>query len=347
MRRVYLSSLAAGALALAILPTGCSEDAEAAAPEEGDAEAAAAVAVPATADEPAATYDPRLSLAPMIKRVGPAVVSIHASGRRFGAHAGGSGFILDADGTVLTNHHVVRNAKELEVHLPDGRKFEAKLIGSDAHTDLAVLELEDANELPTAELGASDALEVGDWVVAIGSPMGLEHSASVGILSGRGRGSLGLYEDSYIDFLQTDADIAPGSSGGPLFDLHGRVVGITTAVGAGSRPGFAIPNRPGEEDRPEDPQGREGHPRLARSGQRPDLRPRRRRPDRSGLPRHSGRRSRPPTRRRRAQGRRRGGRELRRPAPCDRRPRPRAHRAARSRARRLDGRADRRSRGAT
>src|SRR5690606_40772436 len=102
-------------------------------------------------------------------------------------------------------------------------------LGSDAATDLAVLGLEGATELPVVTLGSSAELRVGDWVVAIGSPMGLEHSATVGILSGRSRGSLGLYADSYLDFLQTDADIAPGSSGGPLFDLEGRVVGITTA----------------------------------------------------------------------------------------------------------------------
>ena len=141
---------------------------------------------------------------------------------------------------MVTNHHVVDGARSLQVRLSDGRAFDARVLGSDAATDLAVLRLEGASDLPTVTLGDSTELRVGDWVVAIGSPMGLEHSASVGILSGRGRGSLGLYADSYIDFLQTDAAIAPGNSGGPLFDLSGRVVGITTAVGSGG-PGFAIP----------------------------------------------------------------------------------------------------------
>lgn len=230
------------------LPTlsGCSREAEA-------RQVVAEVERPPVA--PITDYDPRVSLAPMIKKVGPAVVSIHAFGKKaeskglFPAFGGssrtvrgtGSGFILSADGVVVTNHHVVDGAKRLEVHMPDGKRFDARLLGSDPATDVAVLRLEGASGLPVVTLGTSDDLEVGDWVVAIGSPMGLEHSASVGIVSARGRGSLGLYGDSYLDFLQTDADIAPGSSGGPLFNLQGEVVGITTAVGAGHGAGFAIP----------------------------------------------------------------------------------------------------------
>lgn len=188
----------------------------------------------------------------MIKAVGPAVVSIRAQGRRevpsfFGTDSqvtrgSGSGFVITGDGLVVTNHHVIEGAEQLEVALHDGQTFSARVVGSDPETDLAMLQLEGAKRLPVVEFADSKELEVGDWVVAIGNPMGLDHSASVGIISGRGRGSLGLYADSYIDFLQTDADIAPGSSGGPLFDLNGRVVGITTAVGAGSGPGFAIPS---------------------------------------------------------------------------------------------------------
>ncbi len=256
------STILAAAVGLAGLPfaSGCSSDAEASQTDPANpVQSAATVEVPASDGATAVTYDPRESLAPMIERVAPAVVSIRASGRPvpglFGtghAQAGGSGFVLSKDGTVVTNHHVVDGAKHLEVRLPDGRTFEADLVGSDPATDLAVLHLRDADELPVVELGDSTALRIGDWVVAIGSPMGLEHSATVGILSGRGRGNLGLYDgDSYIDFLQTDADIAPGSSGGPLFDLHGRVVGITTAVGAGSRPGFAIPIDQAKEIIPE------------------------------------------------------------------------------------------------
>lgn len=245
------AGLSLAGLSVLSISSGCSSDAEASEQDPAaPVQSAAMVEVAAGESGAAVSYDPRESLAPMIDRVAPAVVSIRASGRdargffgtTSGGQAGGSGFVMSNDGTVITNHHVVDGAKHLEARLPDGRTFEADLVGSDPLTDLAVLQLRDASELPTVELGDSAAVRVGDWVVAIGSPMGLEHSASVGILSGRGRGSLGLYEgDSYLDFLQTDADIAPGSSGGPLFDLHGRVVGITTAVGAGSQPGFAIP----------------------------------------------------------------------------------------------------------
>lgn len=204
-------------------------------------------------------YDPRESLAPMIERVGPSVVSVHAQGHREAARAfsmgpgglhlpeaapavsHGSGFVYGDDGLVVTNHHVVDGAEALTVRTHDGRELPAHLVGSDPLTDLALVQIDDKTALPKATLGDSKAARVGDWVVAIGSPLGLEHSASVGIVSAKGRGSLGLYRESYLDFLQTDADIAPGSSGGPLFDLQGRVVGINTAVGPGAAPGFAIP----------------------------------------------------------------------------------------------------------
>jgi serine protease Do len=215
-----------------------------------------AAVTPAATPLAATSYDPRVSLAPMIEKVGPAVVSIRAQGRLgraaarpsfFGSapppvvQGTGSGFVLSADGIIVTNNHVVDGATELTVHFSDEREMAATILGTDAATDLAVLKVEGASGLPTVELGDSTKVRVGDWVVAIGSPMGLAHSASVGIVSAKGRGSLGLYGDSYLDFLQTDADIAPGSSGGPLFDLEGRVVGINTAVGAGAAPGFAIP----------------------------------------------------------------------------------------------------------
>lgn len=241
-------------LGLSLSSTGCSRDAEAAA-EAAEPDSVAALAA---ALDPA-HYDPRESLAPMIKAVGPAVVAVDARGR--GPHGGvfgsdeqavrgmGSGFVVDADGLVVTNHHVIDGAQTVQVRLSDGRSFDARVVGSDPATDLALLRLDPAGDdqhgppedLPVASLGSSATLEVGDWVVAMGNPMGLDHSATVGIISGKGRGSLGLYRDSYIDFLQTDADIAPGSSGGPLFNLRGEVVGINTAVGAGLRPGFAIP----------------------------------------------------------------------------------------------------------
>lgn len=254
----YLALCGAGSAALLSPVTGCSREAEAGQVAEEEAEeealpeqASAVVEIASKTGEAreGSAYNPHQSLAPMIEQVGPAVVSIRSTRGRgkglFGAarieNGTGSGFILSEDGTVITNHHVVNGASKLDVHLPDGRRFEAELRGSDPATDLAVLELVDADELPVATLGDSAKVRVGDWLVAIGSPLGLEHSATAGILSARGRGSLGLYRDSFIDFLQTDADIAPGSSGGPLFDLQGRVVGITTAVGGQGGPGFAIP----------------------------------------------------------------------------------------------------------
>jgi len=228
---------------------GCGSEAEANAAEPTPpVDAATAVGDAAEASEDDALhYDPRQSLAPLVESVAPSVVSIRASkrGRGFfssGTEGSGSGFVYDSNGIIVTNHHVVDGAERIQVRMQDGTRYDARVLGSDAATDLAVLELEGARDLPALNLGDSSELRVGDWVVAIGNPMGLDHSASVGILSGRGRGSLGLYDnDSYLDFLQTDADIAPGSSGGPLFDLRGAVVGITTAVGANSRPGFAIP----------------------------------------------------------------------------------------------------------
>lgn len=193
---------------------------------------------------PIASYDAQQSLAPLIEVVQPAVVSIHtrSSRGRFAAAGMGSGFIISADGLVVTNHHVVAGNEKLEVHLPDGRRFEGTVIGSDPQTDLAVVRLASAKQLPTVVLGSSDNLRVGDWVLAMGSPMGLEHTVTRGIISAEGRGSLGLYQDGYADFLQTDAAINPGNSGGPLFDMEGRVLGINTAiVAAGQGIGFAVP----------------------------------------------------------------------------------------------------------
>lgn len=223
--------------ALTLSTTGCSNDAEAAAETKAASPLAPAGPV---------AFDPRESLAPMIEAVRPSVVAVDVQrrgggwGRREG-NGLGSGFVIDDAGLVVTNHHVVDGAGAVRVRLSDGRRFDAEVVGSDPATDLAVLRLPGAEGLTAATLGESRSLQVGDWVVAMGSPMGLDTSASVGIVSGKGRGSLGLHHDSIIDFLQTDADIAPGSSGGPLFDLRGKVVGINTAVGESLGPGFAIP----------------------------------------------------------------------------------------------------------
>ena len=198
-------------------------------------------------------FDPHRSLAPLIDAVGPAVVSVRVLAPphlrhaippgRDGQMGVGSGFVLSPDGLVLTNHHVVARSDRFEVELADGRSYPARVLGSDPATDIAVLRVEGAPRLPSVVLGTSASLRVGDWVVAIGTPAGLGQSASTGIVAAKGRGSLGLYADSYIDFIQLDAALAPGNSGGPLFNLRGEVVGVNTAVAAlpGRGPGFAIP----------------------------------------------------------------------------------------------------------
>jgi serine protease Do len=153
----------------------------------------------------------------------------------------GSGFLISSDGYILTNHHVVGDADKVLVLLKDGREFEATIIGSDKRTEIAVIKIE-ANNLPTLEFGDSEALRIGEWVLAIGNPFGLEHSVTAGIVSAKGRG-IGIMD--YSDFIQTDAAINPGNSGGPLLDLDGKVVGMNTALysrsGGYMGIGFAIP----------------------------------------------------------------------------------------------------------
>ncbi|MBW1811456.1 MAG: DegQ family serine endoprotease [Deltaproteobacteria bacterium] len=151
----------------------------------------------------------------------------------------GSGFIIAEDGYIITNHHVVANASEIKVKLADDRSLQAKIIGSDKKTDVALLKIDAKGKLPIVFLGDSDKLLVGDWVVAIGSPFGLGHTVTAGIVSGKDRE---IGHGPYDDFLQTDASINVGNSGGPLFDTAGNVVGINTAIIAGgSGIGFAVP----------------------------------------------------------------------------------------------------------
>jgi serine protease Do len=154
----------------------------------------------------------------------------------------GSGVIVDAAGIVLTNNHVVEGADTVTVELPDGRTFKATEIKTDPDSDLAVVRLADARNLPTAKLGDSDKLEIGDWVIAIGNPFELETTVSAGIISAKGRE---LASARRAKFLQTDAAINPGNSGGPLVNLAGEVVGINTAIASSSGGyqgiGFAIP----------------------------------------------------------------------------------------------------------
>lgn len=150
----------------------------------------------------------------------------------------GSGFIINQDGYILTNNHVVEGADEIQVQLTDKRKFDAKVIGSDPKTDLCVIRIS-AKDLPAATLGDSDRLRVGDWVMAVGNPFGLEHTVTAGIVSAKGRV---IGAGPYDDFIQTDASINPGNSGGPLFNLQGEVVGVNSAiVASGQGIGFAIP----------------------------------------------------------------------------------------------------------
>lgn len=155
----------------------------------------------------------------------------------------GSGVIVSEDGYILTNHHVAGDADEVNVTLSDGRQFRADIVGSDKGTDIAVLKI-DADDLKPAELGKSATLEVGEWVLAIGSPFGLDHTVTAGIISAKGRANVGITD--YEDFIQTDAAINPGNSGGPLVNLRGEVVGINTAIATRSAGymgvGFAIPS---------------------------------------------------------------------------------------------------------
>lgn len=156
-----------------------------------------------------------------------------------------SGFVVSKDGYVMTNSHVVKDATEIVVTLNDGRDFPAKVVGQDPSTDVALLKIE-ATDLPYLELGDSEALEIGQWVVAIGNPLGLKASLTVGVVSAKGRNNLDLA--TIEDFIQTDASINKGNSGGPLLDLRSRVVGINTAIvsnmGSGGYMGigFAIPS---------------------------------------------------------------------------------------------------------
>jgi serine protease Do len=151
----------------------------------------------------------------------------------------GSGFIISEDGYVVTNNHVVERATDISVILENGEKYAAKVVGKDPKTDLAVIKFEPKGKLQAVKYGDSERLRIGDWVIAIGNPFGLGYTVTAGIVSAKGR-SLGL--GAYDDFIQTDASLNPGNSGGPLFNLKGEVVGVNTAIVAqGKGIGFAIP----------------------------------------------------------------------------------------------------------
>ncbi|MEE4240997.1 MAG: DegQ family serine endoprotease [Desulfopila sp.] len=155
----------------------------------------------------------------------------------------GSGFIISKEGLILTNNHVVADADTIRVTLSDNKKVEAKLIGSDPQSDVALIKIDNGNNLPVLPMGDSDELEVGEWVIAIGNPFGLNQTVTVGVVSAKGRSRVGINE--YENFIQTDAAINPGNSGGPLLNIHGEVVGINSALfsrtGGYMGIGFAIP----------------------------------------------------------------------------------------------------------
>lgn len=194
----------------------------------------------------------------MVKKNGEAVVNIsialtstpHSAMPQFGSpgtlapyafNSVGTGFIISKDGYILTNHHVIKDAADIMVKLKDRREFPAKLVGTDIRTDMALLKVE-ASRLPKVKIGKPDKLKVGEWVVAIGSPFGLEQTVTAGIVSAKGRS---LPDDNYVPFIQSDVAINPGNSGGPLFNLEGEVVGINSQIysRSGNYQGisFAIP----------------------------------------------------------------------------------------------------------
>jgi len=151
----------------------------------------------------------------------------------------GSGFIIDKEGFIVTNNHVVENADKIMVKLKSGDEFDAEIVGRDANTDIALIKIKAKNSLPELKIGDSDAIKVGQWVVAIGSPFGFEQTVTAGIVSAKGRV---IGSGPYDDFIQTDASINPGNSGGPLINMAGEVIGINTAIiASGQGIGFAIP----------------------------------------------------------------------------------------------------------
>jgi serine protease Do len=159
--------------------------------------------------------------------------------REFKQRSLGSGFIIDREGYILTNNHVIEKAQSIKVKLVDGKEYDATVVGKDAKTDIALIKIDAKHTLPVINFGDSAKLDVGDWVVAIGNPFGLETTVTAGIVSAKGRV---IGAGPYDDFIQTDASINPGNSGGPLFNLNGEVVGINTAiVSGGTGIGFAIP----------------------------------------------------------------------------------------------------------
>lgn len=214
-------------------------------------------------------YSGQANVVDAVKRLGPAVVNINTESviqpslpgdmdqffnqffgdnpfrmfsKPYKSEGAGSGVIISSDGLVVTNEHVIHKASAINVTLTDNRKFEAKVVGSDPLSDIAVLRLQaPPKNLPVAELGDSDHLQIGEWLVAIGNPYGFHNTVTVGVLSAEGR-SISGEDKQYLDLLQTDAAINPGNSGGPCADLTGAVIGINSAIIPFAQGiGFAIP----------------------------------------------------------------------------------------------------------
>jgi serine protease Do len=189
------------------------------------------------------------SFAPLARGAEPAVVTIVIMVKnKFGRSVKrglGSGFIIDKQGTILSNNHVVSGGNAIEVELSNGKKLDAKVLGTDPPTDVAVVKIDPPEGIEPIPLGDSETVAVGDWVFAIGNPLGLTHTVTAGILSAKGRTKNDVPlggRDAYFDFLQTDAAINPGNSGGPLLNLKGEAIGINTAISAkGQGLAFAIP----------------------------------------------------------------------------------------------------------
>ena len=161
----------------------------------------------------------------------------------------GSGFVLSREGYIVTNNHVVEDADQIKVKLANGKEYDGKIVGRDPKTDLALVKIDGASDLHSLTLGNSDELKVGSWVVAVGSPFGLEQTVTAGIVSAKGRV---IGSGPYDSFIQTDASINPGNSGGPLINTKGEVVGINTAIIASAQGiGFAIPVNMAKEIAPQ------------------------------------------------------------------------------------------------
>ena len=258
-------AVALSAIVLGLGPCKKSGDGDAPIPSGATPVALGSTGLPATTADPVPpgtklVKEGPLSFAPIAKKADASVVTISTVGeevepspffpnraRRRQTKGLGTGFLFDRDGTILTNNHVIEGADTITVKLSDDHDYQAKVVGRDQRTDIAVVRIDakDHPPLTPLPLGDSDAEEVGDWVVAIGNPFGLSHTVSAGIISakGRSREDVPLDPSGYYNFLQTDASINPGNSGGPLLNMSGEVVGINSAIRGGGAQGigFAIP----------------------------------------------------------------------------------------------------------